>query len=178
LAGGSAREQQISDIGAGDEKDEPDCAEQNEERWFNVANYLFVERDHNGASPCVVGRILVFQPRSNCIHLDPRLLQRDARFEAANYFEEMIAALRRLLRRKCNRHPELIVPILKPRQLHQGRHDSHNCVAFAVQSQRAADNSRIGSETSLPQRMAENHNVRAGFVIFLHKSASKASRYA
>ena len=97
MTNSSAGKQQISDISAGDEKDEPDGTKQNEERRSNLANYLFVERDHDRASPCVVSRILLLKARSDRIHLRLRLLQSDARFQARNNFEEMITALRRFL---------------------------------------------------------------------------------
>src|SRR5207302_1622624 len=151
LTNSSAGEQQISDIGAGDEKDEPDGTKQNEERWPDLSNYLFVERDHNGAPPFVISRILLLKACRDRIHLGLRLLQSDAGFKASNNFEEVITALRRFFRWKCNRHPELIVPVFKTRQLHKRRHDSNNGVALAVQSDCAANNAWIGSEASLPQ---------------------------
>ena len=77
-------------------------------------------------------RILLLKARSDRIHLRLRLLQSDARFKASNNFEKMITALRRFFSWKCNRHPELIVPVLKARQLHEGRHDTNDSVALAV----------------------------------------------
>ena len=51
-------------MGAGDEKDKSDGAEQNEEGRLNVANYLFVEREYNGARPRIVIWILLRKARS------------------------------------------------------------------------------------------------------------------
>src|ERR1043166_9085856 len=99
----------MSDIGACNEEDEADGTEQNEERRFNVANYLFVERDHHRASPLVVVGILLREPTGNCFHLDLRLLQSHSRFQARYYFKEMISTLRCFLLRKRHRHPELII---------------------------------------------------------------------
>src|SRR4029077_12755008 len=141
----------MSDESAGDEKDEPDGTKQNEQRRPNLANYLFVERDHNGASSCIISRILLLKASSDCIHFRLGLLQSDSKFEASNNFEEMITALRRFFCWKCNRHPELIVPVLKTRQLHERRHDSNDRIALAVQSECAADDARVGAESSLPQ---------------------------
>ena len=86
-----------------------------------------------------------------CFHLGLGLFQRDARFQARDYFEEMISPLRGFLLWKCDRHPELIASGCVARQLHKARHDSDNRVTFAVQRECAADHTGIGAETPLPE---------------------------
>src|SRR5262249_3380516 len=108
LPDGSAREQEISDIGTRNEKDEPVSAQQNEKCRSDVANNLFMERDGHRASSGVVNRVLLRESSGDCFHLGPGLFQRDARFQARDDFEEMISPLRCFLLWKCDRHPELI----------------------------------------------------------------------
>ena len=119
LPNSSACEQQIGNICAGDEKHKSDCAEQNKERRLNIANNLFVERNHDRAYSRIVIRILLLKARSDRFHLCLRLLQSDAGFHSRDHFEEMITTLRRFLRRERDRHPELIIHVFVARQLHR-----------------------------------------------------------
>src|SRR5262249_54261331 len=110
-----------------------------------------MEPDRNSASPFVIGRILLLKACSDRIHLHLRLLQSDTWFKATNNFEKMITALRCFFSWKSNRYPELIVPVFKTGQLHEGRHDANDRVGLSVQSERAADDAWVGTEASLPQ---------------------------
>ena len=57
-------------------------------------------------------RILLRQPGGDRVHFRPRLLQGDAGFHPRDDLEVMAAARLRFLARECNRHPELVLPVV------------------------------------------------------------------
>ena len=67
LPRGGAREQQVRDVGAGDQQDEAHRTEQDDQRPLDVTHDLFVHR-HEADSGPGVRWILFLQPRGDGVH--------------------------------------------------------------------------------------------------------------
>ena len=155
LPRGRARQQQVGDVGAGDQQHETDGAEQNQQRARDIADDLLVHRHQPHAEPCI-GRILAFEPRGDPIHVRLRGAARDARAQAADDRQPERAARLHQLRepfRGCKWRPEL-------RFLGVGeafRHDADHLVRHAVEHHRAPDDSGIAAKSPLPEPVREDH---------------------
>ena len=109
-----------------------------------------MQRVNDRASTDVVVRILLGQPRSDRVHFGPRLLQRDIRLQSRDHLEKVFSPVHGFLRRKSDRHPDLVAPLAERREAHAVRQYADDGVAFAVQGDGAADHARIATETPLP----------------------------
>src|SRR5262245_43257759 len=95
-----------------------------------------------------------------------RLLYAYAGFKPRDDFDPTLAAVS-VLRRQVERRPHFHFAIwkMKPR-----RRNPNDSVTGAVERERASDHIRIGAVASLPETMAEDHDVRgAGRGIFRQK---------
>src|SRR5207302_2425218 len=95
--------------------------------------------------------------------LGSRLLQAHARFHAPDHLQVMTSPLPGFFGVECNRHPELIG---SRRKLEGSRHHGYDGEAFAIQINRLADNTGIGTKPAFPQTMAKDDDMIAASLIF------------
>ena len=94
-APGGASQHQVGDIGAGDQQNEADGAEQNPERPLHAADHLVAQRPHHHADAlCVVLRVLAGDSADHGVHLGLRRGGGDSRLEAAEQLQVLAAAAR------------------------------------------------------------------------------------
>jgi hypothetical protein len=79
-----ARQQQIGDVGAGDDQHEPDRAHQQQQRGSNVPHHVVFHGDELGPSPRIRLRVLAGQDATDGRDLRLRRFDGDARLEAAD----------------------------------------------------------------------------------------------
>ena len=105
-----AREQQVRHVGAGDEQDEPDGAEERHERRLRVLDDIVLERhDPDAHVGRLVHGVLLPELPGDAVHLGLRLLERHARLQPAEDGEEREVARRRLAVVESQRLPDLRV---------------------------------------------------------------------
>ena len=131
-----------------------------------------MQRVNDRANTRVVFRILLRQTRGDGFHFGPRLLQRRARLQTRDHFEEVIAARGGLLRWKGERHPDLVAPVAERRQAHAARQHADDGVAFVVQCKSATDHVRIATEAPFPQALVQKNDLRPGLIFLRYKRAS------
>ena len=106
LTAEGARQQQVRDVGARNQQDQADRADQDDERAPDVADDLFLERD-DAERQAAVGRIvlgmLAPQPGGERVHLRLRLLEHDTALQLAQDVEVFAAADGRRVRSERQR---------------------------------------------------------------------------
>src|SRR5438552_2760428 len=111
-------------------------------------------------------------------HLRLSLLKGDAGFHPRDDFEVMISARLRFFAGKCNWHPKLVLRVVAAWHINARRHHADDGVTFAIQVHCLPDDPRIGTESPLPQTMAENHDVCSWRIFLRQKSATQARLHA
>src|SRR6266496_808021 len=127
---------------------------------------MFVERSDDGANARVRLGVLLLQPRSNRRHFCLRLLQTDARFHPRDHLEVMVSTLTGCLSREGNRNPKLIGAAWK---LEISRHYADYCETLPIQIDCPSDNGRVRPKPSLPQAMAQDHDLICALLIFFRQ---------
>ena len=90
-----ARELQIGHVGARNQQDEADCAQQRQQRWARLAGDFFVQRDQRGADALVGVWELRRQARGQSVHFRACLFERDAGLQPPpHHHHAELAALR------------------------------------------------------------------------------------
>ena len=128
---------------------------------------------HNRRAPTfVVLRVLLFQPAGDCVHLCLSLFQVDAWLETGDNDGVMLSPDGAFFVCPGHRRPHLG----KVGKAEAGRHDSGNQVALPVHVDVVPDDVSIRAEVVLPETVAENHHVRAAWLIFLWKEHTPQHR--
>ena len=91
-----ARQQQVRDVGARDEQDEPHGAEQHVERGLHVPRQRVAQRHDRQRPGLVVGRMLLAHPLADRVHLRGGVRQGHASLEAAEPAQVLAAPARRI----------------------------------------------------------------------------------
>ena len=172
-----ARQQQVGDVGAGDQQDEADRAHQGQEHDADRAGVeAFVERlDDADGELLVAGRMSRGQALDDAVELGPRLRGGDAGLQAREHGEVADVAAAALLRRRDRRHPQLGVG----RELDAGRHHADHRGRLAVDADRQAEHAAIAAVARLPQRVAEDHHaLGARLVVAAPEAAAEEHRLA
>ena len=94
-----AREDEIGNVGAGDEQHEGDRSEHHQQRGTHIADEVFAHGDDDGAPAFVVGGIGLLEAVRDGVHLGLCLLESDAGFEAGDGEVSDVRRERRLLQR-------------------------------------------------------------------------------
>ena len=121
LSSGSPRQQQVGDIRARDQKDEPNRAEQHQHRLADIADHRFLQRKRRHADVAVGVWILLFESAADRLDFSGGLLWGDARLQARDHAQ--------VPRRALLRHEVFVVRDRLPRLLTSrigkaGRHDT------------------------------------------------------
>ena len=103
-----AGEEQVTDVGAGDEEDQPDPAEQHEKHRAAIADDFLLHRDDHGfpASSVRLGK-LTREPCGDRVHLGLRLRQFDISLQTRDAIPIVIPTGGPLLVSECERNPDL-----------------------------------------------------------------------
>jgi hypothetical protein len=101
------REEQVADVGAGDQQNERDRAEQHDERHPDVANNQLLQRDHRRAPARICLRVLALEARRDRAHLRLRLLDGGAGFHPRDDLRIVVVAHRAIGVAVRERHPEI-----------------------------------------------------------------------
>ena len=80
----SAGQEEIGDVGAGDEQNETNGADEKQQCRANVFDDLLLQGNDVSAGAGVVDRVLLFEAFGDADHFGVGLFARDARFETAN----------------------------------------------------------------------------------------------
>src|SRR5256885_816187 len=159
-------EEQIANVGAGDQQNENDDGEHYFERGEESARVVegrLPERPELNAAAAVGCGEIAFKALGNGGDFLLGLLESDAGLEAhvgfdpagAAVFKFVFASLERFLH--GHGHPELHGPAHKGSVKAFGR-DAHNSVKHAIKPLRFANNLRVGFESGLPQLITDHGN--------------------
>ncbi len=174
-AAGRSREQQVRDVGAGDQEYEADRAHQRQEHQLDrPAVHAIVER-HDARADVLVGiGIIASQFSRDGVHLCLRLRHRDAVAQPAEDIQGRagIALLFQELRRVRERHPQ----VGAGGKLEAFRHHAdHRCWQL-VDLDGAAENGRITAVAVLPHAVSQDDHGRRARPIVLRKEIAADQR--
>ena len=152
-----ARQQQVRDVRAGDEQDEPHGAEQQPQRGLRLLAQEVVLQRLDARRPTFVRRRERFrQATRHHFHVGVGLRQRDARLEPPHH-EQPVEIVVDLFRLERERHVEArLHPIGLPR-----RKDADDGVRLGVDADLTADDAAIGAEPLLPDLVREDDDLIA-----------------
>jgi hypothetical protein len=156
---GRPREQQVRDVGTGNQQDEADGAHQRQEDQLDrPAVHALVERHHASRHVFVGVGVVGGELPGDGFHLRLRLRIRDAVAETAEHFDgASVALLFGDSRQLAERDPEIRVVRELETLGHHADHGRRNLVDL----DRAAEYGGIAAVAILPDAVAENHH-RAG----------------
>ena len=169
LTSEGAREQQVGDVGAGDQQDEADGAEQHQQRTADVADDLLVQR-HDAERQAAIGRIDVRkvapQPGGDGVHLGLRGGGAGAGLELGENVVVLAGADGGSVRRERQRQEDLAV-LGDPKRRHHlarqresfGQH-ADDLERLSVERHRPSDDRWILPITPRPGAVVEDRRSR------------------
>jgi hypothetical protein len=170
LSRAALHQKQVHDVGAGDQKNKSDCAEQNKQSAAQAGCGGILKSLHQdakslmgiGISDC----FLLIEPSDFLL----RLRKTDPRLEPGDGHERVMNVLGQVVVKLAQGHPQ-IGPAQK---LKTGRQNAHDGVALVVEGDGAADNGRIAAKPALPKTMPQDHYWRvAGAVLLRDEGAAR-----
>ncbi len=167
VAGGRARQQEIGDVGTGDEEHEEHRHQANGPRLPRGAVHDLVEQGHGvRAHPQVTGRIKLRDLLGDAAELAVQLVEGRPRAQQPHHPQVMARA------KRIGSDLEGRVEVA-PLVAEAGRQDPDDGVGLPVEPDRTADRLRIGTEMDAPERIGEHHHFAApGLLLFgLEKAA-------
>ncbi len=181
LAAGRASEQQVCDVGAGDQQQEADGDEEHHQRAPRVLDDILLQRNDPDAhvSGLVLGMLRAKLSR-DAVHVRLGLLERHLRLEPPEHREERQVAwqLRRVV--ELQRLPDLRVGDLKrlrrQPQPEARRHDSDHGLIETVQPDPTTHDARIAAVPAPPQVVTENHDLRTTHRFFFRGEVTSVGR--
>ena len=168
----AAREQQVGHVGAGDQQDQADGAEQQDQRRASVLDDVVLQRDD--PNPHLRGGVLgelLAELRRDSIHLRLGLGQRHVAPDPAEHGEEGEVPRRGLLVVELDRREELRVgheePLGGQVQPEARWQDPDHLVGDAVYLDRASHQAGVAAVAAEPEPVAEHHHVRPAGHLFI-----------
>ena len=156
---GRAGQEQVGDVGAGDEEHEADRAQQHQQRRAHVPGGLDAERgDEQAPVVGVVVRVVALELLGDGPHLPRGLLHRNPWSHARDEVEELRGAVvvRHLIGLEDERGPDLGVAVEEIPE--PARHHPDDFVALAVQGEATAHDVRRTPEDPPPGIVAQNRD--------------------
>jgi hypothetical protein len=163
-------EQQVGHIGAHDQQDEDDCAEERDEIGLCRADCFVAkgvdvwrERDRRVEILCVFAH----DPAREASRLYTQFVDGDARSQPADAREVMVDPSIRFVRHKLRQG--FAGPLGADRQVHlriavgileRGRHHADDRALHSVERKRLPNDGTVGGEHSCPQRVAQHDYAR------------------
>jgi hypothetical protein len=157
FAAGGAHEQQVGDVGAGDEQQEGHRSEHREQRRTDVAGERTLELLCGPAKVCIRLREILSQPFADRCHVAPRHFGRHARLEPGDGPDEVRAPILRVghPRLELERHPEV-----GPGRIGKRRwRNPDDGILVSIERHRPADDVRIGGELRAPELVRQHHDM-------------------
>ena len=166
LAAGGTHEQQIGDVGAGDEQDEAHSSEQNEQRGAGVGNDGIAQRLHAEAGFGIGERPAAAEFLVGELHLRVGLRQGDARPEPRRRHEvvALVGAVGIDLEGQPDVGHGIGAELLAD--------DAEDRVRLIAERKRGADDVGIAAELTLPEAVADHDHVSAVGRIFLRREGA------
>ena len=159
----SAREQQVGNVGAGNEEHEADSSDQDEKRGTRLPRKLFPQRHRKRADFCVRRRILLLQLLGDGSQVGIRDFERHTGFQSSDDLQMVIPVVRELRRRELHRGPQLRIAVGK---LKTTRHHADHVVFLVVQPDLLADDLWIAAKPAPEKSLAQdNYAGRAGNIV-------------
>jgi hypothetical protein len=164
-----AREQQIRDVGAGDDENQRDGGEQQVERGSRVADELILQRSDGGALLIVRRRIRGFEAGGDRRHFRLSLFERDAFLQSADD-----AIVVRRPRRGFGLHPCRKPDVGLAGAAKAGRHHANDRERPLAEADGAANGAGVTAEPPHPELVANDRSQRTAgrFVRRLEDAAS------
>ena len=155
--GRGAREDEVGDVGAGDQQHEPDRAKQQPERPLGRrADHAVGERIRGDAQRGVRVGILAAQTRGDAVQLSTRGRERCRRGQPAEHDERVTAAAPRVQPLRPGEVERLPYLHVGGRQLELRRHHADDFDGRLVELNRLADNAAIAAEPLAPQSVGDD----------------------
>ena len=155
LPGDGAREEQVGDVGAGDQEDDADGAEQEEEGIAGVAEHVIAEGGDGGADLVIGVRVLLFETGGEGGEVGAGLLEGDAGLHAPDGVVGMVAAEAQAFAVHGERGPHLRAE----GELEGGGHDAHDFVLTGVEFDGLPDGIGVAGVAGGPQAVTEDDDV-------------------
>jgi hypothetical protein len=160
---GSARQQQVGDVGAGDPEQQRDRPQQHQQRLPDVAHQLVLERKQRRPPAAIERRIGLLQLATNGSQLPAGRRQRGSPPQSRDP-GQIPRATRTGVggiqnQGKKNLHSRLF-------HLESRRQHAHHHVALVAQPDRLAGDGLVGAETALPERIGEHGHIGASRLVF------------
>ena len=153
---GAAREQQVREVGAGDQQHEGHGAEQDQHRTPDLPDQHFAQRRQADRHPSVQ-RLLADDVLRHSIEVGGRGCRRRARLEPAEHVEEIVAVRVHVVAGlERHRHEHLQVAA---EERERRREHADDGVRLGVQRDAGAHDVGIRAETALPQAVREHHHA-------------------
>ena len=161
----SRRGWRSGDVGAGDEQNERNGAEQHDHRPANVGDYVFAQRCNGRAASGVRLRVLLREPTHHVGGAGSGGLDRDAVAKPGDHVQPAVEALCPRLGAAVDWEPE--IRVTGGREVEAARKNSANDMRNAIDRHGAADNGGVGSKVASPEAVGDDDRIRpAGDVIF------------
>ena len=155
-----AREQQVGDVGTGDEQHDTDRPKQHEHPRFGAGpEHVIDQRPDANQVILVPHRVRVQYRRADLRHLSLGLLERHARLQPRDALQVIAARAdhtRAFVRRNDVRDPQVGWAQRSDRILEIGRHDPDHFVGAPLERNRAADDAGVAGEPPAPQSITED----------------------
>ncbi len=179
VAAFAARQEQVGDVGAGDEQHESDGAEQHQQQRTHVADHVLGHRRHRGGKlhrGRIVYRQVGGEPCRHPTDVGRGLFRGDAVAQPRDTAQEVRAANGYGGAVETQRHEGLrrIRRVELQRQAEAGRQHAGDGERAPVQPDGAADDATIGAELTPPEAIGQQHHrVRTGRIVFGSERASE-----
>src|SRR5215472_9653836 len=172
----SLGQQQIGNVGAGNEKHERDSGEKHKQRRANATNELFLHRHHVNAE---ILRVLAVVAKICSPEIVPetgeprRSFGRvHARFQSRDDVQIVRAAVLRFGTVQGQRGPKVLITAER-KVLRQNTEDG---VGLSVKLDRSVYDVPIAAKLALPERIAEQSNVAVARLVFIQTETSTENR--
>ena len=146
LAGQSASQNEVRDIGARDEKNEGDSAQHHEQRWLDGRNGVIAHVDDESTPTLVIVRVSKLEAPRDCGDLGLRLLYGDSRPQSSDAQQAVLAADSGLF----VGHREWRPQKRETRLEHLRAHDADYRVLLSVELDVFADDGAVTAVVALP----------------------------
>src|SRR5262245_45372820 len=168
----ATRERQIGHVGAGDEQDEADRAQQQPERSANIAHHFIQQRRDEDSHLVVLDRILAPQRGGDLIELRLRLFDGNALFQTPHHHQEVVATLS-LIFRQARRRPDFV----SGGKLKLRRRNPDDRMRFSVELDGFSDDRFLAAKAATPQTVADDGDARRPGRVIRREKKTPAFRF-
>src|SRR5215510_9079965 len=168
----ATRKREIGHVGAGDEQDEADRAQQQPERSANIAHHFIQQRRDEDGHLVVLDGILAPQRGGDLIDLRLRLFDGNALFQAPHHHQEVVATLS-LIFRQARRRPDFV----SRGKLKLRRRNADDRMRFSVELDGFSDDRFLAAKAATPQTVADDGDARRPGRVIRREKKTPAFRF-